>query len=142
MLLADAESVEDQALREGLAAELRDELKIMREKFRLASITGEIEGIKADPKTVQVAMIAYGPAKIAARMVPSEVFAELGTNTRRVILNLVGHDWKNGEYMMSHINPIPGCLGAFQLFSANGGACQLEVISKAKNSTRVILTTS
>lgn len=133
--------LDDEDLKEGNKAALSDRLKTIRTQFQLACITGKLPEGKASPKDIQIAMIAWGPAKLAAQLVPSSVYQELGVNTSRCIIQLCDHGWKNGVYSPKDLKPIPSCEHEFSLFTKGIDKVTVQIISEAKRSTRVMLTT-
>jgi len=116
-----------------------DTVRILRTKFELAAVTGIIDDIKVPLLDAQYALVGYAPAKVAARNVPAEVFEALGKNTKRIIINVFGHDWENKAYSVEDITPIYSNKNEYDLFSRDIKEVNLAVISKAKNSTRVVL---
>lgn len=130
----------DEEVRETYKADLIDKMRTMRGKFELACITGQIDGEKFTPREAQIALIANGPARLAARFVPAAIFEEIGVNTKRMICQLGGHRWSNRIYEVGYIKPIPACAHDFALFSKDLKECHVEVISKSPRSTRVLIT--
>lgn len=123
----------------GMMEDLRNNLKILRTQFKLAATTGNIDGLVVTPDVAQKGLIAYGPAKLAARFVPAEIFEELGQITKRIIVNIVGTRWTDGEYETESLKPIPNCKRDFEVFARNTAKCRMSVIREAPNSTRVVL---
>lgn len=133
--IRDAEEDKDTFLR------VSESLRMCKRKFQLACRLGEIGGEVFDPTKVQVAMVAFGPAKIAATAVSAEVFKVLGAECKQIFINLAGHGWENGEYDAPVVveYTIPGCLNDVVSFVKGKTYVNLEVVSEAKNSTRVRL---
>jgi hypothetical protein len=69
------------------------------------------------------------------------VFEVLGAECKQILANLIGHGWENGEYESSVIvaHTIPGCLNDVVSFVKGKECVNVEVVSEAKNSTRVRL---
>lgn len=133
---------EDKQVLETCLADSYDKIAVVREKFRIACITGRVGAQQFDARAVQIAVIAYAPARIAAQNVPASLFTELGKRTSRIILQLCDH-WKAGEYKVSDLRPIPSCADDFNLFVkglSENDKLTVEVISLAPRSTRVVLT--
>lgn len=136
----DGDELLDDEVRETYKASLLDTMRTMRGKFDLACTTGQIDGRAFDIHDAQIAMIAYGPARLSSRFVPASVFEEIGVNTKRMICQLGGHNWSDKVYDISYIKPIPACVRDFNLFSKDLKEVNVEVISKSPRSTRVLLT--
>ena len=125
--------------RDSFLADIRDELKALGAKFNLATVTGLIGCTKTSILDAQYAMIGYGPGRLAARFVPAEVFEALGTVSKRIITQLIGTEWKNGEYTIEDIKPIPSCKSDVDHFLQNITSVKVTVIKNSPNSTRVLL---
>lgn len=132
---------EDDNVKESYIADIRDALRTCRAKFQLAAITGQIGNLKTTPREAQIALIAYAPARVAVKMASAELFEELGTSTRRIIINLVGHGWENGEIGISQLTPVPNCKADLDVLAKVSDKLYMQVISSARNSTRVCLST-
>ena len=131
--------VTEEDLHESYGAIIADNLRSLRARFFLAATTGKLPQLTASIHEVQCGLIGYGPAKLAAQYCSSETFMSLGQRSKRVIVSLLGHDWVNGMCDINSLRPIPNCTTDVQVFSTDLQFCQLEVIAKAKNSTRVCL---
>lgn len=134
----DSEYMEDDEL-EALKAETRDRINAINTMFQLACMTGQIGSLRTSQLDAQQALVGFGPARIAARLVPAEVFEALGTRTKRILINLKGHDWASGPYDVDKVHPIPSSVGDYEKFSSGLKSVTLNVVHKAKNSTRVML---
>jgi hypothetical protein len=133
---------EDDDVKESYIADIRDALRTCRAKFNLAAVTGQIGSIKTTPRDAQIALIAYAPARIAVKMASADIFEELGTKTKRAIINLIGHGWENGEIGVSELKPVPNCKADVAILAKLSETLYVQIISKAANSTRVCLSTT
>jgi hypothetical protein len=115
---------------EGLEVRVREDLRRVREEFRYAMLKG---------KGMQAAMVALGPARLAAQLVPAAVFEELGLEAREVIVNLIGHEWGDGRYAKEELRPIPNCRKDVELVMKGTTHAWVTVLHRAPNSTRVNL---
>jgi hypothetical protein len=133
--IRDSEEDKDNFLR------VSEALRMCKRKFELACRMGELSGELLDATKVQVAVVAFGPARIAATTVSADVFEVLGAECKQILANLIGHGWENGEYEASVIvaHTIPGCLNDVVSFVKGKECVNVEVVSEAKNSTRVRL---
>ena len=131
--------VDEEDLKESYGAIVADNLRRIRAKFFLAASTGKLPQLAAPVHEVQCGLIGYGPAKLAAQYCSSETFMLLGRRSKRIIVSLIGHNWVNGVVNVDHLVPVPNCSTDVEAFSSDLSQCTLEVISKAKQSTRVCL---
>ena len=133
--IRDAEEDKDDFLR------VSEALRMCKKKFELACRMGELAGELLDATKVQVAVVAFGPARVAATTVSAGVFEVLGSECKQILVNLKDHGWENGEYEVGVIvqYTIPGCLNDVVSFVKGKECVNVEVISEAKNSTRVRL---
>lgn len=127
--------------KEGAVAEVRDKLRAIELQFRIAVRAGVISGCRFEPLSLQVAMVAYGPARIAARHVPASVFEILGKASKRMFLALIGHKWETREYRVDELKPIPSVKQEFDAFVKGKSSVYVTVIKSCPNSTRVMLET-
>jgi hypothetical protein len=125
----------DDEFRDSYLDVTREKLRAQRQKIRFACLLG---WDTTHAKEIQYAMIGYGIARLAAVYVQSETFQELKGACRELIINLIGHDWKNGQYKLNDLIPIPSCKTDLKVFS-DEDKINLNVISTAKRSTRVHL---
>lgn len=134
------DELEDGESKEGAKAYLVDQLRVMRSQFQLACVTGRLPGVKVPVKEAQTAMVAWGPARLVARFVPASLLQELGVNTPRLATQLCDHDWKNGEYSVEDLRPIPSCKSEFEFFVKGREKVSIQIISQGPRSTRVMVT--
>ncbi len=125
----------DDEFRDSYLDVTKEKLRAQRQKIRFACLLG---WDTTHAKEIQYAMIGYGIARLAAIYVQSETFQELKGTCQELIINLIGHDWKNGQYKLSDLTPIPSCKPDLKVFS-DEDKINLKVVSKAKHSTRVHL---
>jgi hypothetical protein len=129
----------DEEARDSHIADIRDELKGISAKFNLAITIGLIGNVKVSPLDAQFAMIGYGPARLAARFVPAEVFEVCGVKAKRLITQLIGTNWESKEYQVIDVSAIPSCASEVNAFLQGVQSVQVTVIRNSPNSTRVLL---
>lgn len=135
--LGNADDVTDD--KESYIADIREHLKIISTRFQVFVTTGFCNGTKVNPIDAQIATVAYGPARIAARMVSSEVFEGLGKKTKRMISVLAGHNWVNGTVKVVDLNPIPSMKTELDKFVEDYEEVDITIIKQSPNSTRVMI---
>lgn len=117
---------------------LRAELSNVREQYRYYLKLGTEECTAED---LQIAMLAYGPPKLAAQFVSLEVIQSLAASSKEVFVNLIDHNWKDGFYKLGDLRPVPNCVADLKLFGPPDLEVELRVVSTARRSTRVHLRT-
>jgi hypothetical protein len=110
----------------------------LRSKAKLLATTGWIEDVRVEPRLAQYALIAYGPQRLAAQFVPSEVFEELSGTAKTLFVSLGGVALESGIYDVADIRPIPNCERHWAQFAKNcGDKVKVVVLGTAARSTRV-----
>lgn len=117
-----------------------DKLSAIRETFKLTCLTGKMNENFTSVEDIHLAMVAHGPAKLAARMVSPSVFQKVSASTQFMLLSLEGHDWSNKVYSYEELKPISDMRYNFDLFTKSKGSYKVELIHKAPRSTRVKIT--
>lgn len=125
--------------KESYVADIREQLKIINTKFQVLAVTGFYNGQKVSPVDAQMAIAAYGPARIAAKVVSSEVFESLGKKTKRLISVLVGHNWENGIISVDKLEAIPSMQTELKKFTEGFNEVEITLIKQSPNSTRVVV---
>lgn len=123
-----------------LSSYSRDQIRRITQQFKYFCATGVLGKHRTDQHTAQCALVGYGPHSIAARFVPAEIFKELGTAHKKIVLAVMDGGWEDGEYPIEGIRPIPSCVRDFNAFAKGLERCFLEVVYFTGKCTRVVLT--
>jgi hypothetical protein len=119
----------------------KDDVNTARQSVQMAAVSGIVGSVKVSPKEAQIALIGYGPQRLAAQFVPSETFEALMGDTKYLTLALKSTGWQSGVYYTDDIQPIKACERHWESFKQGlSDTVSLMVIGEGPNSTRVRLT--
>jgi len=119
----------------------RDDLGAARQSVQMAAMSGIVGSVKVSPKEAQIALIGYGPQRLAAQFVPSETFGELVGNTKYLTIALKSRGWQSGLYYTDDIQPIKACERHWDQFKQHlSDMVSVLVLGEGPDSTRVRLT--
>lgn len=106
-----------------LAAKVRQ----LRDQFALACITGNVNGVAGSIEQAQIAVLGYGPIRIAAREVPAEIIERFAAPVEMVAISLIGK-WEDGVYSLKDLNPVPNCKSDLRLLDREISGQQVDVL--------------
>lgn len=115
--------------------ELRRQLSVVRSRFKYYLTLGTDDSTAEE---LQVAMLAYGPPKLAAQFVSLPVIRSMAARSKEVFVN-IKDTIESGTYAIKDLDPVPNCVADLKLFGDPDDTVELTVVSHAARSTRVHL---